>query len=872
MTKVQALLAVAICCGLSLTGYADLVGLWRFEEGTGTTTADSSGNGNDGVLTGPNISWTTGKYGNAINVANDGINVSYVDVVSTDPRLLIGQTAADSWTIAVWAQEISSSGNYVATYGRMMVLDVAPPTCMFQLESGATGDDQIYIWSDYNGAYRIGTGLAQVLDQWVYYAVVYDGSTGNLTLYRDANRGANGAKRTFSVNSPLRNSVNGAGAVRVGSQNSTIPSRQWHGKLDDVAIWNQALTEAQIAEVMAGNMGPFPLLPTNPNPLDGASYVDLDAKLSWTAGTNTIESDVYFGTDETAVINATDPNTLPGRGRQTETTYDPGGMQLENTYYWRIDGVGTSETVKGAVWHFTTLPDGPCGTWGYDYGDLDHDCYVNLEDLAIMASGWLDCTLPGEIGCKSGSGSFGSGKTKGTATFLVAASDSSAEIKNNADYVCDGLNDEIQIQAAIDTLPVDGGRVVLSAGNFQLGSNPIQIARSDIILEGQGPGSILQSLTATCSGGGSPTGSHPECGYIVIGDGNNYFESVTIKNLLVDAESATNFGGITIRGSPANHIANITVENCWVRNADIDGIYAEFADHTNILNCRTWSTGRTGIFVDICRRTTIHACHVKDPGSLTGIRSLRSEYTVMSGNHVEDLGASRAVVGMIICCGKRCTMIGNTVEGSLHCFSTGGYYDVLEYSSIIGNHARGATYSGLWLCGSPTYYNAAITLAHNTASDCGEDGIRIGTSHGWMHGGQIVGARIVDNICWHNGGYGINLDPGSGLIADTTIIGNDFTGNTMGAANGLANDSTCILKDNAGYNPVGVSSIIVDASPFTYTAGSSSETVYISGGDVVSITKNGTNLGLVTGMFELEPHEDIVITYNTTPTIIKDVH
>ena len=97
------------------TVYADLLGLWRLDEGAGITSADSSGNGNTGTFTGPNISWTSGKYDNAINLVNDGANVSYVDVDSTDPKLLIGQTATDSWTIALWAYEISSGGNYVAT-------------------------------------------------------------------------------------------------------------------------------------------------------------------------------------------------------------------------------------------------------------------------------------------------------------------------------------------------------------------------------------------------------------------------------------------------------------------------------------------------------------------------------------------------------------------------------------------------------------------------------------------------------------------------------------------------------------------------------------------------------------------------------------
>ena len=35
-----------------------------------------------------------------------------------------------------------------------------------------------------------------------------------------------------------------------------------------------------------------------------------------------------------------------------------------------------------------------CGRWGYWSSDINHDCYVNLEDLAIIASQWTNCSHP----------------------------------------------------------------------------------------------------------------------------------------------------------------------------------------------------------------------------------------------------------------------------------------------------------------------------------------------------------------------------------------------------------------------------------------------------------------------------------------------
>ena len=53
-----------------------------------------------------------------------------------------------------------------------------------------------------------------------------------------------------------------------------------------------------------------------------------------------------------------------------------------------------------------------------------------------------------------------------TATFVIAANDSSTLSKEQADYVCDGVEDDVQIQAAIDALPSCGGNIFLFEGTY----------------------------------------------------------------------------------------------------------------------------------------------------------------------------------------------------------------------------------------------------------------------------------------------------------------------------------------------------------------------------------------------------------------------
>ncbi len=75
-------------------------------------------------------------------------------------------------------------------------------------------------------------------------------------------------------------------------------------------------------------------------------------------------------------------------------------------------------------------------------------------------------------------------------TALVAASDASVYMKALAWYQCDGEDDDVQIQAAIDAIPSSGGAVSLSEGTFTLGAR-VQIANDDIAIRGQGMSTII---------------------------------------------------------------------------------------------------------------------------------------------------------------------------------------------------------------------------------------------------------------------------------------------------------------------------------------------------------------------------------------------
>ena len=78
------------------------------------------------------------------------------------------------------------------------------------------------------------------------------------------------------------------------------------------------------------------------------------------------------------------------------------------------------------------------------------------------------------------------------ATTIVAAHDSLHP--ERADYVCDGTDDQVQIQAAIDALPSVGGGVLFVEGNYLSGQ---LLTPSNTTLRGMGLGSKLKLKDAT---------------------------------------------------------------------------------------------------------------------------------------------------------------------------------------------------------------------------------------------------------------------------------------------------------------------------------------------------------------------------------------
>jgi hypothetical protein len=119
----------------------------------------------------------------------------------------------------------------------------------------------------------------------------------------------------------------------------------------------------------------------SPSPANGAVDTIQSLTLTWAAGENATQHDVYFGDDEDAVAAADTTTADIYRGRQAGTSYNPGALEWGKAHYWRIDEIEADGTIRGGrVWNFTTADFIPID---------DFETYTNEVGNRVFQT-WID--------------------------------------------------------------------------------------------------------------------------------------------------------------------------------------------------------------------------------------------------------------------------------------------------------------------------------------------------------------------------------------------------------------------------------------------------------------------------------------------------
>jgi glucose/arabinose dehydrogenase/PKD repeat protein len=196
-----------------------LVGAWGFDEASGTTANDTSGAGNPGTIAGPTRT-AGGRYGGALSF--DGVNdlVTVADAPSLD--LTTGMT------LEAWVRP-TVGGDW-----KTVMLKEQPGHLAYALYSSTdTGRPSGHVFA--GGDRAVGGPAALPNNAWSHLATTWDGLTSR--LYVNGTQVASGALTGTAATSSL--------PLRIGG--NTVWSEWFGGLIDEVRVYNRALSPAEIA-------------------------------------------------------------------------------------------------------------------------------------------------------------------------------------------------------------------------------------------------------------------------------------------------------------------------------------------------------------------------------------------------------------------------------------------------------------------------------------------------------------------------------------------------------------------------------------------------------------------------------------------------
>ncbi len=201
-----------------------LMGMWLFDQGKGDAVVDTSGNGNDGEIV--DAERVDGKNGKGIEF--DGTNHVVIPASKTVNDFL------DGFTYLLWVKPL---GNPSGPHVRLIERDWHNPNILI----GPTDFYGSFIFNGGidNSAVRGGTWE---MDEWSFVALTHDGKT--LVLYVDGEVAAD-----LDVGKPDFTEQHDGGSIWLTRWKGG-PGWDFTGVLDEVAIFNTALSEDDLGTIM----------------------------------------------------------------------------------------------------------------------------------------------------------------------------------------------------------------------------------------------------------------------------------------------------------------------------------------------------------------------------------------------------------------------------------------------------------------------------------------------------------------------------------------------------------------------------------------------------------------------------------------------
>ena len=251
---------------------------------------------------------------------------SYITVPHSESLRLLNQ---GDFTVAAWFKPdaLPSENKEVVQQG----------------DGTGTGRTWLFVAGDaeiraYLGGGTTGSGVYVEADTWYHAAAVVTelGATDSVQVYVDGQPA--GAAGEFGME-------DADGEYFIGCHKNV--TNLWDGLIDDVRLYNRALTNDEIAAMVPPKLKAY-----DPAPPDGDVTV-VTALFQWTAGDTALLHDVYLGTDP-----GLGPDDLMQSRMPMTLYYHVAGLTPGTTYYWRVDEIEADMTTvhAGDVWSFVARP------------------------------------------------------------------------------------------------------------------------------------------------------------------------------------------------------------------------------------------------------------------------------------------------------------------------------------------------------------------------------------------------------------------------------------------------------------------------------------------------------------------------------------
>ncbi|MHC4528915.1 MAG: LamG-like jellyroll fold domain-containing protein, partial [Planctomycetota bacterium] len=315
---------------------------YKLDEADGYTAYDSSGYEHHGAVDGNELLWDPNDGHHPDSGGSRAFNFSGDDaetVIDVPPTVL--DTMGSGVTIIVWLKD-----NFGNTENWVFGTGVGGEDGPYHVQASAPNDTGTVFFRAGNDTNDVLEADLKAHAEWHHYAFVKDESKDEMYIYFDSKELAS----KTGVDDTLSNVV--GAAFKLGSV-TWSSNYEYEGKMDDFKVFDYAMDAAGVAaEFRGGNLAD----PWAPDPGNYEQDVPRDANLAWRPGDYAVQHRVYLGTDWDDVNDADTSSAGIYRGQQDPCEYDPPGyLELDKTYYWRIDEVNDNDPCvwKGPIWQFT---------------------------------------------------------------------------------------------------------------------------------------------------------------------------------------------------------------------------------------------------------------------------------------------------------------------------------------------------------------------------------------------------------------------------------------------------------------------------------------------------------------------------------------